>query len=83
VLGTALDIMTRVRAPRAVFIDHPVGRTFGPPNDRARHEQVLTAALETLPRFSRPGEIVELHCQWNPNGDRAWENELRALLLGD
>lgn len=80
-IGTALDIMTRVRPPRAVFVDHPVGRTFGLPGDRQRHEQVLAAALNILPKFSQPGEIRDLHCQWDPNGDRAWEEELRALLL--
>jgi len=75
--------MTRVRAPRAVFIDHPVGRTFGPPRDRQRHEHVLTAAIGALPKFSQPGEIVDLNCQWDLAGNRAWEGELRALLLGD
>jgi hypothetical protein len=82
VIGTALDIMTQVRAPRAAFVDHPVGRTFGPPGDRQRPVQVLTAALEALPKFLQPGEILDLDCQWTPDGDRAWEDELRALLLG-
>ena len=52
-----MDIMSRVRPPRAVFVDHPVGRTFGPPHDRARNEAVLEAVLAELPRFDRPGEI--------------------------
>jgi hypothetical protein len=82
VIGTALDIMTQVRSPRAVFVDHPVGRTFGSPGNRQRHEQVLAAALDSLPKFSQPGEIRDLHCQWDLNGDRTWEDELRTLLLG-
>ena len=81
-IGTALDIMTHVRPPRAVFIDHPVGRTFGSPGNRQQHEHVLAAALGVLPQFSQSGEIRDLHCQWDPDGSRAWEDELRALLLG-
>ncbi len=83
VIGTAYDIMSRVTPPRAAFVDHPVGRTFGPPQDRARNETVLKAALAELPRFSRPGEIRDLHCQWLPDGSRAWEADLRAEMLQD
>ena len=80
VIGTAHDIMSKVTPPRAVFIDHPVGRTFGPPHDRARNESVLTKALAELSKFARPGEIRDLGCNWSPDGSRAWENELRAEM---
>ena len=55
-IGTAHDIMSKVTPPRAVFVDHPVGRTFGPPHDRARNEAVLARALEELPKFTRSGK---------------------------
>ena len=80
-IGTALDIMRKVTPPRAVFIDHPVGRPFGRPHDRARNEAVLTQALAELPNFSHCGEIRDPHLQWDPDGSRAWENELRAEML--
>jgi hypothetical protein len=83
VIGTALDIMSEVSPPRAVFVDHPVGRTFGPPHDRPRNKAVLTKALAELPRFTRRGEIRDLHCDWTPGGSRAWEQELRAEMLRD
>lgn len=83
VIGTAYDIMSRVAPPRAAFVDHPVGRTFGPPHDRVRGETTLKAALEELPRFTRPGEIRDLHCQWLPDGSRTWEAELRAEMSQD
>jgi D-proline reductase (dithiol) PrdB len=83
VIGTAHDIMSQVRPPRAVFVDHPVGRTFGPPHDRQRHETVLARALAELPHFTRPGEICDLGCNWSPDGSRAWEDELRAEMLHD
>jgi len=78
-----MDIMSGIRPPRAVFVDHPVGRTFGPPHDRARNQAVLTRALAELPRFARPGEIHDPGFRWSPDGSRAWEEELRAEMLHD
>ena len=72
--------MSKVAPPRAVFVDHPVGRTFGPPHDRARNEAVLRAALAELRHFNRPGEIHDPGFQWSPGGSRAWEGELRAEM---
>lgn len=82
-IGTALDIMSKVAPPRGAFVDHPVGRTFGPPHDRARNEEVLVKALAELPRFTRSGEIRDLHCGWQADGSRSWEDELRAEMLHD
>lgn len=82
-IGTAHDIMSRVPPPRAVFVDHPVGRTFGPPHDRERNRAVLKRALTELTRFGRGGEIRDLGCQWSPDGSRAWEEELRREMLHD
>ncbi len=81
VIGTALDIMEKVRPPRAAFVDHPVGRTFGPPHSRQRNMAVLRKALAEFPLFTRPGEIRDLGCQWEKDGRRAWEDELRAEIL--
>ena len=81
VIGTAYDIMNRVVPPRAAFVDHPVGRTFGPPGDRQRHRAVLARALDEFSKFVRPGEIRDLGCNWSPDGSRAWETELRAEML--
>jgi hypothetical protein len=83
VIGTAHDIMSRVAPPRAAFVDHPVGRTFGPPRDRKRGEAILTRALAELPKFTDAREIRDLGCAWIPDGSRAWEEELRAELLRD
>jgi hypothetical protein len=83
VAGTVYDIMDQVRPPRAVFVDHPVGRTFGPPHDRRRNALVLTRVLAELPNFTQAGEIRNLGLQWAPDGSRAWEDELRAEMLHD
>ena len=81
VIGTAHDIMSKVVPPRAAFVDHPVGRTFGPPHDPTRRWAVLRRALAELPRFASPGDIRDLGCEWLPGGSREWEAELRAELL--
>ena len=81
VIGTALDIMAKVAPPRAVFVDHPVGRTFGPPHDRARNEAVLARALDELSNFAQLGEIRDPGFQWSSDGSRGWEDELRAEML--
>jgi hypothetical protein len=83
VIGTALDIMSNAPPPRAAFVDHPVGRTFGPPHDWARHQAVLTRALAELPSFTRSGEIRDLGCEWQAGGSRAWEEDLKAEILHD
>ena len=75
--------MSKVTAPRSVFVDHPVARTFGPPHDRTRNEAVLKTALNELARFSDRNQIHDLQCQWQGDGSRAWEAELRAEMLRD
>jgi len=82
-IGTAHDIMSKVTPPRAVFVDHPVGRTFGPPHDRPRNQAVLARALEELPKFTRSGEIRDPGLQWLSDGSRIWEDELRAEMRHD
>lgn len=81
VIGTVRDVMEQVPAPRAVFVDFPVGRTFGPPGDAARHARVLADALAELPAFTAPGQIRDLPHQWSPDGDRGWEAMVRDELL--
>jgi len=75
--------MSKIAPPRAAFVDHPVGRTFGPPHDSSRRHAVLSRALAELPRFSYSGEIRDIGCQWSPGGGREWEAELRAEMLHD
>jgi hypothetical protein len=75
--------MSKVAPPRGAFVDHPVGRTFGAPHDRARNETVLIRALAEFSRFTRSGEIRDLHCEWQAGGSRTWEDDLRAEMLHD
>ena len=75
--------MTRVTPPRAAFVDHPVGRTFGAPHDQSRHRAVLARAVNELPKFTYSGEIRDIGCTWLAGGGREWEAELRAEMLHD
>jgi hypothetical protein len=75
--------MSKVTPPRAVFVDHPVGRTFGKPHDRKRNEAVLAGVLAELPEFTRPGEIRDPKFQWEAGGSRLWEEDLRKEMLRD
>ena len=78
-IGTVRDIMEQARAPRSVFVDFPVGRTFGRPNDGPQHQMVLAAALAQLAEFTEPGQIRDLPFQW-ADGDRSWEEMVRTEL---
>ena len=80
VVGTVRDIIEQARAPRSVFVDFPVGRTFGHPRDAAQHRQVLSAALDQLSSFTAPGQIRDLPFQW-ADGDRSWEQMVQRELL--
>ena len=75
--------MSKVTPPRAVFVDHPVGRTFGPPHDRDRNEAVLKTALNEIPKFTEPQPDPRFTMPMAIDGSRAWEAELRAEMLRD
>lgn len=72
--------MEPVRSPRAVFVDYPVGRTFGRPGAPDEHRRVLRDALAELPRFGQSGEIRDLPYSWTGD-DRSWEEWVRDEIL--
>jgi hypothetical protein len=80
VIGTVRDIMVEVRSPRAVFVDYPAGRTFGPPKEPEHHERILAAALHELPFFTEWGQIRNLPFEWESGNQPSWQT-LREELL--
>ena len=78
-VGTVRDIMEQAHAPRSVFVDFPVGRTFGRRNNPDEHQRVLAAALHEATEFTKPGQIRDLPFQW-ADGDRSWEEMVRREL---
>ena len=79
-IGTVRDIMVEVRSPRAVFVDYPAGRTFGPPKEPEHHGRILAAALRELPFFTEWGQIRNLPFEWEPGNQPSWQT-LREELL--
>jgi hypothetical protein len=72
-IGTVRDIMSCVRAPRSVFVDYPVCRTFGRPHARRKQKQVLFDALHCLPLFKKHGQIVDLPHRWQDKSGKDWQ----------
>ena len=72
-LSCARSITEAVNPPRAVFLDFPLGRTAGPPGDRALQRRILLDALTALETMTQPGAIQDLPYPW-PGGN-AWKAE--------
>lgn len=72
-LGSALDILEAGRAPRAVFVDYPLGHSTGKPFDAADQLGIVRAALGVLEDAREPGRIVVLPNRWA--ADETWKLE--------
>jgi hypothetical protein len=71
-MTSALDITQSVKAPRAVFVNFPLGHQTGRPNDPAIQRQIVRDAMRAFETIRTPGEIIQLPYVWDPN-DRSWE----------
>ncbi len=63
VIIAAIAFRRRLEAltpPRVLLTRHVMGRPIGPPSDRNRQQQVLTAAVKLLAEATGAGTIVEL-----------------------
>jgi len=64
-------MMARVKAPRAAFLDFPLGHQCGKPHDVDLQMRILKDTLNVLVTASVPGEIVDLPFAWEKPFD--WE----------
>ncbi len=71
VVGTALDILEYGWAPRAVFMDFPLGHGGGPLHDPAMQLAIAREACAAFEAVTEPGRIIRLDLTW-PDGD-AWK----------
>ncbi len=69
--------MEQVKAPRAAFLNFPLGRNCGKPNDPELQRRILRDALKLLEEISTPGEIVDLPYEWGE--PFTWEDFMRDL----
>ena len=55
-----LAITEKVKPPRALLLDFPLGHPMGNPFDKALQRQILMSGLKYLKEISRPATIVDL-----------------------
>ena len=71
-MTSALDITQSVKAPRAVFVNFPLGHQTGRPNDPAIQRAIVRDAMRAFESINTPGEIVQLPYVWDSH-DASWE----------
>ena len=76
-LGSCLDIMKQLTAPRTVFLDYPLGRQCGPPNDKEQQLRILKDSLSLLETAEKPGQLLELPYKWKEPFD--WDSYNRDV----
>lgn len=69
--------MARVKSPRSAFVNFPLGRQCGKPNDRDLQLRILKDALNILTTATRPGEISDLSYDWGTPFD--WKDFMQDL----
>lgn len=80
-IGTVRDIVERVKPPRSVCIDNPVGRTFGRPRANRKHAQLLVDALSRTHEFKKRGQIVDLASTWKDRPGQSWQRMVEGEIL--
>ncbi len=66
-VSTGRDITALVRPPRSLFVNFPMGNSFGPAGDSAMQTEILRAALDFAVTADEPGVLVDLPQQWHTN----------------
>ncbi|RLB35244.1 MAG: hypothetical protein DRH20_11225 [Deltaproteobacteria bacterium] len=80
-LGSCRDMMARLKPPRSVFLDFPLGRQCGTPGDAEFQKQILRDTLRVLEEATTPGEILDLPYQWKGPFDFAsYMKDLQDML---
>ena len=78
--SSAYSITKAAFAPRAVYVDFPLGRTAGKPDDGEMQRGIMRAALEVLRDATMPGEITQLPYRWAETDD--WKESVMRPKLG-
>ena len=69
--------MARVKAPRNVFVNFPLGRQCGKPDNTELQTHILKAALSHLETAKTPGEFSDLPFEWDESFD--WNDYLKDV----
>ncbi|NNL86386.1 MAG: hypothetical protein HKP27_12065 [Myxococcales bacterium] len=71
-LTSALSITRAANPPRAAFVDFPLGRTAGKPNEPEQQRAMLRDALGAFAKLTTPGSVLSLPYRWAE--DDAWKD---------
>lgn len=64
VVSTGRDLSAQVKPPRTVFVNFPMGNTFGRPFDAVQQRTILLDALHALESVEVGGELIDLGYEW-------------------
>ena len=73
-MSSAYSITAAVNPPRAVYLDYPLGRTAGKPNDLHNQMEIMASTLNAFQTIKQPGSIVELPFAWAT--DDSWKDRV-------
>ena len=74
-------MMERTKPPRSAFINFPLGRQCGKPNDADMQARILEETLGILVTASIPGEIVDMPYEWDEPFDwSSYMNDIQEML---
>ncbi len=73
-MSSAYSITRSVNAPRAVYLDFPLGHTAGKPGDKALQRKVMIDTLSALDTIQVPGTIRTLPYRWATTD--AWKDKV-------
>lgn len=64
-VSTGRDITALVRPPRSLFVNFPMGNSFGKAGDTAMQAKILRDALNFAVTATEPGVLVDLPLEWS------------------
>jgi D-proline reductase (dithiol) PrdB len=64
-VSTGRDITALVNPPRSLFINFPMGNSFGKAEDVAMQTEILQAALDFAVSATEPGVLVDAPYVWD------------------
>jgi hypothetical protein len=80
-MGSCRDMMKQVKPPRSAFINFPLGRQCGRPNDNEMQKKILKDALSLLITVTSPGKVVDLPYKWErPFGWDDYMKDIQEML---
>ena len=64
-VSTGRDITALVRPPRSLFVNFPMGNSFGKADDKDMQTRILREALDFAVTATEPGVLVDMPIAWH------------------